>query len=443
VTSDLDDPRVTVLLEILERMAAGELDETIPISPRHDGLDAIAFGINALVGELRFSADHLRRAKEAAEHADQAKTAFVRNISHEIRTPITAILGAAQLLGDGKVATTQRLDLLARIRTNAQALLDLVDELLDLSKVVAGKLELEAAPMDPREVISDVVRSLAPQAEAKALRVILDGGDGVPAIIASDRRRVRQILMNVVGNAIKFTQSGTIAIRLARAGDRLTIDVTDTGIGLTDGQRARLFVPFEQADPMIARTYGGTGLGLALSQRLAEGLGGGLELTASTPGAGTTFRITLAIPHEPAAEPARAPDGRAAFGARSLDELAGLAVLLVEDNADIRMAVYDLLELGGARVDQAAGGREAIDKVLAGRFDVVLMDVRMPDLDGLEATRTLRRRGCTLPIVALTADAVAEHRAECLAAGYDDYLVKPIDWGRLIEIVLKVCRARA
>ncbi len=440
MSATFEEARLALLLEKLERMAGGDLANVIPISPAHDGLDAIAFGINALVDELRFSADDLRRAKEAAESADRAKTVFVRNISHEIRTPITAILALSQLLGETELEPARRDELVARIHSNARALAGLVDEVLDLSKVVAGKLELEVAPMDPLEAIAEVVHSLQPQALKKPILVSFDAADGMPASIDSDARRVRQILMNVIGNALKFTARGTIHARLRGLdGDptRLAIDVTDTGLGMTEEQQGKLFVPFQQADPSISLAYGGTGLGLVLSKRLAEGLGGGLTLLSSAPGVGSTFRVTLSI----------SAAGERTFVAREpshpLPALTGLRILLVDDNLDIRLPVAELLALAGARVEEAADGHEAIARATAGAFDLILMDVRMPSLDGLQATRLLRDRGCRVPILALTADAMMEQHAECMAAGYDDYIAKPIDWSQLVHRVLRACRTPA
>jgi signal transduction histidine kinase len=439
--ADDDDARVGRLLGSLERMAGGNLDETIAISPAHDNLDAIGFGINVLVGELRYVADDLRRARDEADSANRAKTTFLRNISHEIRTPLSAILALTQLLAEPELPAARHRDLVGRVQTNARALLALVDDLLDLSKVEAGKLPFAIAPMAPLEVVRDVVRSLDAEAQRRGLALVMEAAAEAPATINSDARRVRQILMNIVGNALKFTAQGSVCVRLFCDHEpRLCIDVIDSGIGLTAEQQRALFVPFQQVDPAIAHTYGGTGLGLVLSKRFAEGLGGDVVLVASAPGTGSTFRITLRsdlVPSERALEAAsRAPR-------RAPRPLAGRRVLLAEDNPDIRLALADLLEFAGAQVVQAEGGDAAVREALAGPFDAVLMDVRMPDLDGLQATRILRARGCRLPIVALTADAMKEHRAECLAAGYDDYVAKPVEYPELIETVLRVSCAGA
>jgi signal transduction histidine kinase/CheY-like chemotaxis protein len=444
VSPGADDPRVKHLLETLERLAAGDLTQVVPISPLHDSLDAIGFGVNVLVDELRYSAEGLRSAKELAERDDRAKTLFVRNISHELRTPLTAILGLTQLLAVPEVDAARRIDLVARIHSNADALLALVDDLLDFSKIDAGKLPFEVAAIDPRELIAEVVRRFELQATGKGVRLAFEVAAGVPSVVFSDRRRVGQVLTNLIGNALKFTRRGSIDVRVSPASDdptRLWIDVADTGIGLTQAQQESLFSPFQQADPGIPRTYGGHGLGLMLSRMLAEALGGGLTVASSAPGLGSTFRMTLAVDLRPAG--GAAVVSPPAGGVSDAGALAGLELLLAEDNPDIMIAVHDVLEVLGARVTQAVDGREAMAHIAASRFDVVLMDVRMPVLDGLAATRLLRERGCRLPIIALTADAMPEHRQECLDAGFDDYLKKPIDWDELIARVRRVCGARA
>jgi signal transduction histidine kinase/CheY-like chemotaxis protein len=434
-----DPARVAQLLASLEELAGGELDHTVAISPAHDSLDALAFGINVLVEELRYTSDGLRRARDVAESANLAKTAFLRNISHEIRTPLSAIIGLGDVLALEELDAARRHDVVGRIQTNARALLGLVDDLLDLSKVEAGKLQFEVAPMVLIDVVAEVVRSLEPEALRKSVELTIESLPGTPAAIDSDARRVRQILMNVIGNALKFTERGEIRVRLELCDERrLAIDVIDTGIGLTVEQQRELFVPFQQADPTIARVYGGSGLGLMLSKRFAEALGGELVILTSRPGVGTTFRLTLPARR---GEEMRAPrPPTAAPRPRPSRPLAGLRVALAEDNHDIRTALAELLQVAGAEVALAADGHEAVRQALEVGFDVLLMDVRMPGLDGLEATRLLRQRGYARPIVALTADAMKEHRAECLAAGYDDYIAKPIEYPQLVEIVLRATR---
>jgi signal transduction histidine kinase/CheY-like chemotaxis protein len=426
--------RVEALLAVLERMAAGELELRAPISSAHDELDAVAHGVNVLVGELRDTAVTLQRAKEEAESANQAKTTFLRNVSHELRTPLSAMLGAAQLLGAPELGEARREELLARIQANGQALRELLDELLDLSKVEAGKLEVELQACSARDAVDEVLADLAPEAARKGLQLRALSAPGAPSAVEADPRRVRQILLNLVGNALKFTERGAVEVRLSGEADgKLAIDVADTGIGLDPAQAAALFAPFQQADATIAPRFGGTGLGLALSRRLAELMGGGLRLLHSAPGQGACFRLTLRAREALVRVPRVTP---VSLGSAPL---LGLRLLLAEDSADIREVMTDLLSLSGAEVVGVEDGEAAVARVLAERFDLVLMDVRMPRLDGLEATRRLRAAGARLPILALTADAVREHQEDCLRAGCDAYVPKPADIDRLVAEVARHC----
>jgi signal transduction histidine kinase len=430
------DSRVEQLLEALQEMAGGDLERRVPISPAHDELDAIAHGVNVLVGELRYTAAGLRRAKLEAEASSQAKSNFLRNISHEIRTPLSAILGLARLLDTppSGASDDRRHELLARLVSNGQVLLALVDDLLDLSKVEASRLDFESRAVAPLEVVAAAIANLQSEADRKGLGLSIEPVGVVPTIL-TDGRRLSQILTNLIGNAIKFTERGAIRVRVSAStdGERLEIAVVDTGMGLTAAQAEALFSPFQQGDASIARRFGGTGLGLALSRRLAEGLGGTVELAGSAPGAGSTFRVSLPARRAEAPPPSRAPVAPPRPG-----ELAGVRLLLADDNEDIREPIVELLELLGAQVIEAEDGHTAMRLALEGQLDVVLMDVRMPDLDGLEVTRRLRRAGARVPIIALTADAVEEHRQECLAAGCDDYVTKPVELARLVEAVKRV-----
>jgi signal transduction histidine kinase/CheY-like chemotaxis protein len=430
-----EDPRSDRLLEIVERMAGGDHALRLPISRAHDHLDAVSHAVNVLVGELSYATDHLRRARDEAEAANRAKSVFLRNVSHEIRTPLSAILGLTRVLMNPALTPDEREHLHERILSNGAMLLSLVDDLLDVSRLDADRLPLDAHPLGIAPIVHDVTADLAAEAASKGLSLAVEASDGGLSALA-DARRVRQILFNVIGNAIKFTARGGVRVRIGAA-EQISIDVADTGIGLTVAQAASLFEPFSQADPSIGERFGGSGLGLALSKRLAQAMGGDLLLLESAPGAGATFRLLLpiasALPRE-ALLPAP-PDGREALG------LDGWRVLLAEDSEDIRYAMMMLLEREGAHVVSVADGRAAVERALAGPFEVVLMDVRMPDIDGLEATRQARARGCRTPIVAITADAVPGHHQECLAAGCDAYVAKPIDVRHLIEEIRRVARS--
>ena len=267
--------RFADLLDTLEHMAGGDLGQRVAISPAHDNIDAVAHAVNVLAGELQYAASDLRKAKDHAEEANRAKTVFLRNVSHEIRTPLSAILGIAQLLRSHDFAGAVRDDLFDRLLSNGQVLLGLVDELLDLSKVESGKLQFDCRPMSVSKAIADVLQLLGPDAHKKGLALSAVAAPEAEDTVLADPRRVRQILMNLVGNAIKFTERGEVRVRWTdEESGRVHVDVSDTGIGLSPTRSEVLFEPFTQADASISSRFGGTGLGLALSRRLARAMGG-------------------------------------------------------------------------------------------------------------------------------------------------------------------------
>lgn len=428
------DPRVEHLLAALEEMAGGDLSRRIAISDAHDEIDAIAFGINALCDELGFTTAYLHRLKEAAEAANEQKTLFVRDLSHEIRTPLAAILGLAQLSAQPDVAPARRVELWQRIEKNGAALHDLLDELLELSKIEAGRVTFTVVAFPLTELAADVIASFEPEAIRKSLSTSVVAPRELPLAFA-DPKRVRQVLMNVIGNALKFTAAGAVTVTLGCDAESLFVDVTDSGIGMPADHEQQLFEAWAQGDRSIERSFGGTGLGLMLSRRLAEGMDGSLEVVATERNRGTTLRLRLPIAiasqaaattPTPAPPPTRAPTPR---------PLHGLRLLLVEDDDDIREAMVELLRIAGAEVSEADDGEVALAKVAGAVFDAVLMDIRMPRLDGLAATRALRARGVTLPIVVLTADAVDERRVESLAAGGTAWISKPVDLRKLIGLL--------
>lgn len=421
--------RMAEMLSVLERMAAGETSLRLPISDRRDELDALAHGINVLVGELAWATAraveaHQQRAL-VAEQANASKTIFFRNMSHEIRTPITAMLGFADLLASHD-PHQNRPELLRRLQANALAVLALLDDVLDLAKLDAHRVVLSPEPVSVLELVHDVFSSVGADGQTKSLDMRVDAGHGTLGTIRTDRYRLRQILINLVANAVKFTGAGRVVVTLSVAydlpGEPWTVDVSDTGIGIPADRQPYLFEPFEQVSDAVVRVYGGNGLGLALSRRLAEQLGGSLDLLRSTPDEGTTFRLILRPLPESQKEEA---DRRDELSSQSDLVPDGLRILLAEDHRDLHFAMRQMLEQLGVIVDSAHDGRDAVAKALSKDFDAVLMDLRMPGLDGLQATRELRRRGYTVPIVALTADPAAVRRAEALDAGCDACFSKP------------------
>ncbi len=398
----------------------------------------------------------LAKAKEGAEAANQAKSEFLANMSHEIRTPMTAILGYIDVLASGcrrqcPFSQSEIGDPLQVISQNARHLLQIIDDVLDLSKIEAGKVAVEQVSFSPRTIIAEVASLMQVRAAAKGLPLRVEYRGQLPERIESDPTRLRQILMNLVGNAVKFTEAGEVrlvtSLEAAKDGaPRLEIRVIDTGIGMPEDVVGRLFKPFTQADTSTSRRFGGTGLGLTISQRLAHLLGGSLSAT-STEGKGSVFTVSIPtgplegvrlldapseadaqceeIPRRPGNESARLEYGR---------------VLLVEDSPDNQRLIGFLLRKAGAEVTVAENGRAAVEAALASRrdgkpFHVVFMDMQMPVMDGYEATRTLRAEGWSGPIVALTAHAMKEDRQKCLDAGCDDYMAKPIDRNALVEMV--------
>jgi CheY-like chemotaxis protein len=393
---------------------------------------------------------------DSAESATRAKNEFLANMSHEIRTPMTAILGYADILA-GQLDNPQQLEALNIIRRNGDHLLTIINDILDLSEIDAGKLQIERQPCSPAAVVAEVVSLLRVRARGKGLALSLEFAGPVPETVLTDVARLRQILLNLVGNAIKFTETGgvRIIVRLAGRGGlegKLLYEVVDTGIGMTAAQVDNLFQPFQQAEASTARKFGGAGLGLAISKRLAAFLGGDITVS-SQPGKGSTFTLSIdpgplagAALLDHAGEAVAAPAAKAA-GNSSLPHL-NCRILLAEDGLDNQRVISFLLTKAGAEVTTVDNGLKAVETVLAaygdcGRrhddprlpFDVVLMDMQMPVMDGYEATRRLREKGYAGPIIALTAHTLADDRRKCLDAGCDDYATKPINRAALFGTI--------
>jgi len=424
--------------------------------------------------ELHTANLELRTARARMEAAAQAKSDFLANMSHEIRTPMTAILGYADMLisEEGlERAPLHRRVAIETIQRNGTHLLAVINDILDLSKIEAGKMTCENVECSIFEIVDDVVDLLKFRAKEKGLNLRTEFAGRLPVRIRSDPTRLRQILLNLIGNAIKFTESGSVTMRVASSLDgesNIVFEVIDTGIGLTPTQLSLLFRPFVQADTSTTRRFGGTGLGLSICKRLAEMLGGEVGVT-SEPGRGSTFRATInpgdlwgvrRISGEEARRRAKravtsaaieeqAPPGRQASpSAVSPELLHDRRILLAEDGPDNQRLISFLLKKAGADVTIVDNGRAAVDHALAalreGRpFDVLVTDMQMPIMDGYEATRALRSAGYAHPIVALTASAMTGDREKCLAAGCDDYAVKPIDKARLIATVAAAIQRQA
>jgi len=391
---------------------------------------------------LRNANDALAAATGLADAANRAKSDFLANMSHEIRTPLTAILGFSEMLLLPENKSVGRAECVQTIRRNANHLLELINEILDLSKIESGKLTIETIRADLLELMTHVVSIVQRMIAEKSISFDITFAGAIPRYFRTDPTKLRQIMLNLLGNAVKFTQSGRIGMRVGSetAGDRtkLSIEVTDSGIGMTEQQLGRLFQPFTQADESTTRQFGGTGLGLLISRRLARLLGGDVDVV-SRPGVGSTFTAwieteaiadveLLDAPMEsqlPAVEVPALPDDVALTG----------RVLLVEDGLDNRRLLSAHLTSAGCEVVHAEDGQVAVRLAQAEPFDLILMDMQMPVMDGYTATATLRRHGMNVPIVALTANAMTEDRSRCMASGCTDYLSKPISREILLRTV--------
>jgi PAS domain S-box-containing protein len=376
------------------------------------------------------------KARDQARAASLSKSHFLANMSHEIRTPLAAILGFSALLRDPQLAEPEREVFVDTIVRNGRALTRIIDDILDLAKVEAGRLEMEVLDFSLPGLIQEVLSLLKERAQQKQLLLTADIRPGVPERIASDPLRLRQILVNLVSNAVKFTSKGHVDIIIEAvrkdADWNILIDVKDTGIGLTPEQVSRLFQPFVQADHTTTRKFGGTGLGLALSQRLAEALGGRITIPASEPGKGSTFSLQFTA-HE--ARTQDEPEKKAPLLPMESFQLRGLRVLAVDDSPDNLFLVKTFLARSGALVATATDGRHAIDLVGAQSFDIILLDIQMPEMDGYQVIQILRERGIKNPIVALTAHAMVDERHHTQEAGFSAHLTKPLDALELVATV--------
>ena len=404
-------------------------------------------GVHTDIDEKKRAEAAIVDAKEAAEAATRAKSQFLANMSHEIRTPMAAIIGHADLLMDNDRSANDRLDSIVSIRRSGDHLLNLINDILDLSKIEAGRMTIEAVDTDPCRVVGEVASLVRPRAQEKQLRFDITFETPLPRTICGDPTRLRQVLLNLVGNAVKFTRAGRVWVCL-RLDDSpgheptLRFEVEDTGVGMTVEQVGRAFQAFSQADSSTTRQFGGTGLGLTISKRLARLMGGDIEVE-SRPGEGSRFTLVL-----PAGElhgrpivtdPAEAlrnadvpPPSDPAAAAPI--ELRG-RILLAEDGPENQVVVAAYLRKAGAEVVVANDGREAVELARSQAFDLILMDIQMPHLDGYGAAAKIRGYGMMLPIVALTAHAMSDDRDKCLYAGCTDYLSKPVNRVDLLETV--------
>lgn len=397
---------------------------------------------------VRKTNEDLREARDAAEAANEAKSRWLANMSHEIRTPLNAILGFTQLLRNGADHgnETERREFLETIHSSGQHLLQLVNDILDISKIEADRMVMEKAPCSPHDVLSEVISVLQVRATEKGLALKYNWRGQVSGSIVTDAARLRQIVINLIGNAIKFTETGGVQVESwvesITDESQLVVRVTDSGIGIPAEQLESIFEAFQQADGSVTRRFGGTGLGLSISSRMAELLGGTL-IVDSTPGEGSSFTLRIAagtveeaLPEQPITNESSQKAEKPATTAKGRPDGVNARVLVVDDGEINRKFVRFVLEKMGVSVAVATNGEEAIEAAAQGDFDLVLMDMQMPVKDGYTATRELRLAGYETPVIALTANAMQGDRKRCLDAGCNSYLSKPVDPEDLINAVV-------
>jgi signal transduction histidine kinase/HPt (histidine-containing phosphotransfer) domain-containing protein len=461
-TRDIPVIFISALNEAFDKVSAFEVGGIDYISKPIEAQEVLArirthLALREAQQQLQTQNVELRQAKEAAEAATRAKSEFLANMSHEIRTPVNAVVNMNRLLLNTPLDEEQR-DFAETAMISSEALMSLINDILDFSKIEAGKLELEITDFDLKQTVESVVKILAPQAAAKGLRLTHRIAPDVYPYLKGDSMRVKQILLNFLNNAVKFTEKGEIEIRVRGEGFEvrgeiprtsdlvpLTFEISDTGIGIPEANMERLFKSFSQADASMTRKYGGTGLGLAISKQLAELMGGTVGVE-SREGIGSTFRFTAVF--EKGFE-VRGSGSEAAPRIRRSSPrtphpspLTPYRILLAEDNLPNQKVALAILKNFGFSADVADNGREAVDALRKTRYDLVLMDLQMPELDGLEAARIIRNPASgvlnpDVPIAAMTANTSGESREKCFKAGMNDYISKPIDAEELLSLVVR------
>jgi signal transduction histidine kinase len=427
--------------------AVKELNDTLEerIAERTAQLTLANEALKVEIAERTRAEEALQQAKETAEAATGAKSQFLANMSHELRTPMTGILGMLDLIVSDELGVQQR-QYLETAQASARSMVRILNDILDLTKIEMGKFSVEERPFLLRECVENAYNVLLPIARSKGLALTFSLGDDVPPALEGDQTRLTQVLTNLVGNAVKFTDVGEVAIRVSSGGARpggkfaVTFGVSDTGIGIPEGKQDLLFKVFSQVDQSHSRNYGGTGLGLAISKEIVERMGGELKFTSAV-GKGSTFFCTVclgeaSLPPRTAYQPGRACLASDILGK---SDTRRPRLLIAEDDQTIRMVLGGMLERSRFEAEFAENGQAVVEKWQQGSFDLILMDVQMPGMNGFQATAAIRgeehTRGGHIPILAMTAHALKEDKDRCLEAGMDGYISKPIDFKECLQLI--------
>jgi two-component system, sensor histidine kinase len=407
----------------------GDLSLQIPVHSK-DELGQLSHSINGMIESLRQQTNE----RQSAEHASQAKNLFLANMSHEIRTPLNAILGFSELLQDPSISAEEKVRFAAIIKRTGASLTTIINDILDVAKVEAEQVEIELTQFSLHQLLSDLQTMLRLRCEEKNIQLSFRQRGFISEYILSDQIRLRQILANVIGNSIKFTNRGSVDVIYEVRESDLCFTVKDTGSGITKEQAQLLFRPFSQGDNSVRKKYGGTGLGLVISQKLSRLLGGDVQLQKSEPNKGSTFFVS--VQYRPVQKAKNLFPAPANPTLRDESILKNKRILVVEDSLDNQMIAQLFLSKSGALPDFANNGEEGIEKATKNPYDVILMDIQMPVMDGYTATIELRKAGLTIPIIALTGYAMKEDQEKCLKAGCNEFLSKPYDRAKLINCLL-------
>lgn len=418
------------LIQVARKVEQGDFGVHIPVKSQ-DEVGQLAESLNAMARALKNNVGERR----IAEQSSQLKSLFLANMSHEIRTPLAAIIGFSDLLKDEELSDAERKNYINIIQRTGENLTRIINDILDLSKVEAGHMEIKKSAFSLTEVLDDIHAMMVTKCEGRPIDIEFNRRGVVPDKIYTDPQRLRQILVNLLGNAIKFTEQGFVRMTYEVQENWLLFTVRDTGVGIPEDKQDLLFHHFSQVDSSSARRFEGTGLGLVLSKKLAELLGGDVFLKESAPGKGSTFTVRVAV------EFININGVKSGSSFMSLNDghhdLSKMSVLLVDDVEENRLLIQRMLEKRGVKIAMASNGEEGVKRALSENYDVVLMDIQMPLMDGYQATQYLRDGGFKKPIIALTAHAMKEDRDRCLSAGFTEYLTKPIQINTLIDTIVR------